>query len=37
MKTKKQDYEPLTMEILEVKMEKGYATSAPNLTPGGGW
>ena len=37
MKTEKQDYESLTMEIVEVKMEKGYATSAPDLQAGGGW
>ena len=41
MKTKKQSYVSLTLEVIEVQMEKGYAASADgngsDVIGGGGW
>lgn len=33
----KEIYVHLEIEVLEIKMEKGYAVSGSNFNPGGGW
>lgn len=33
---KKESYEPLVIEILEIQMEKGYAVSVPSFGDGDG-